>query len=76
MEIDSTKSDRVEWCHVGYHSNYCPENAFEIELQWLTSTPSLLLDIVSHKLGDNHLSRQEILRILRKKQENVENEMV
>ncbi|XP_072033797.1 GATOR1 complex protein DEPDC5-like isoform X2 [Amphiura filiformis] len=48
MEIDSTKSDRVEWCHVGYHGNYHPDNAFEMELQWLTSTPSLLLDIITN----------------------------
>ena len=51
LEIDSSKlKDRVEWCHVGYHGNYNPDMAFEIELQWLTSTPSLLHELVSFKL--------------------------
>ncbi|XP_038059351.1 GATOR complex protein DEPDC5-like isoform X2 [Patiria miniata] len=49
LEIDSSKlKDRVEWCHVGYHSNYNPVSAFEIELQWLTSTPSLLQELITN----------------------------
>ncbi|XP_071790249.1 GATOR1 complex protein DEPDC5-like isoform X2 [Asterias amurensis] len=49
LEIDSSKlTDRVEWCHVGYHSDYNVDMAFEIELQWLTSTPSLLHELFTN----------------------------
>ncbi|XP_033123560.1 GATOR complex protein DEPDC5-like [Anneissia japonica] len=42
QSIDNIGNDRLEWYHVGYHSKYCPSQAFEIELQWLVCTPSLL----------------------------------
>ncbi|XP_072043182.1 LOW QUALITY PROTEIN: GATOR1 complex protein DEPDC5-like [Amphiura filiformis] len=46
LDMTGNKSDRTEWCHVNYESCYNPSKAFEIQLEWLVATPSLLLEMV------------------------------
>lgn len=46
----STKSNRDEWGHVQYHGNYCPSAAFELILQWLVATGSIVTELVRMRL--------------------------
>ena len=43
----NAKSDRPEWCYVHYDKTYNPKKAFQLEFQWVASTPCLLYQLVS-----------------------------
>lgn len=46
--MDSNRrSDRAEWCTIYYHDNYCPDQAFSLELHWMVSTASIISERVS-----------------------------
>ena len=48
VDVDSNqKSDRSEWATARYHAYYSPMSAFELEVQWLVATGSILGDLVS-----------------------------
>lgn len=47
LEIDSLqKSDRVEWGHLRYHKRMTPGNAYELVVQWLTASGSIVHDLI------------------------------
>lgn len=46
LEIDCNKTDRVEWCHVTYDGNYSVDRAFDMQVEWLVCTPSLLNEML------------------------------
>lgn len=47
LEVDpNTKSDRTEWGHVRYHTTMTPNYAFELVVQWLTSTGPVVYDLI------------------------------
>lgn len=47
LEIDpGGKSDRVEWGHVRYHTTVTPGYAFELVVQWLTSSGPIVYDLI------------------------------
>eukprot|EP00794_Sanderia_malayensis_P014226 gene14226-15709_t len=51
MEYDvdcNHRSDRAEWCNIYYHSNYCPDQSFSLELHWMVSTASIISERVQH----------------------------
>lgn len=51
VDVDvSNKSDRQEWGHVKYQSVYKPDEAFEITLQWMQSTGSMVADLVKQNV--------------------------
>ncbi len=41
------KTDRVEWCHINYDGCFCSDKAWGFDVEWLVSTPSLLVEVVS-----------------------------
>jgi hypothetical protein len=41
------KSDRYEWAHLRYRSQFVPFSAYEINLQWTVSTGALVTELVS-----------------------------
>ncbi|XP_066997885.1 GATOR complex protein Iml1 isoform X2 [Anabrus simplex] len=47
LEIDiSNKSDRVEWGHARYQSVYKPDRAYELVVQWITSSGPIVAELV------------------------------
>lgn len=47
LEIDSIqKSDRVEWGHLRYHKRMTPGMAYELVVQWLTASGSIVHDLI------------------------------
>ncbi|KAL8624692.1 hypothetical protein ACOMHN_038238 [Nucella lapillus] len=42
----SRKSERQEWASACYHANYSPLCAFELHIQWMVATGSLLGDMI------------------------------
>ncbi|XP_072163307.1 GATOR1 complex protein DEPDC5-like [Diadema setosum] len=46
LEIWNRDVNQMEYCHASFHGNYQPDHAFDMELQWLTSTPGLLHDLL------------------------------
>ncbi|KAL5478011.1 hypothetical protein EMCRGX_G024886 [Ephydatia muelleri] len=42
----NAKSDRPEWCYVHYDKTYNPKKAFQLEFQWVASTPCLLYQLM------------------------------
>ncbi|KAH9414857.1 GATOR complex protein depdc5 [Dermatophagoides pteronyssinus] len=46
IELDS-KTDRVEWVNVKYHSLYDPEQAFEMIMEWMCATGNAIPEKVS-----------------------------
>ncbi|XP_041456038.1 GATOR complex protein DEPDC5-like isoform X2 [Lytechinus variegatus] len=50
LEMWNTDLDHMEYCQASFHSNYQPDHAFDMELQWLTSTPGLLNDLIMNWL--------------------------
>eukprot|EP00057_Strongylocentrotus_purpuratus_P028669 XP_011683143.1 PREDICTED: DEP domain-containing protein 5 [Strongylocentrotus purpuratus] len=46
LEIDCNKTDRVEWCHVTYDGQYSVDRAFDLQVEWLVCTPSLLNEML------------------------------
>ena len=49
------RTDRVEWGNARYHAHYHPGAAFELELQWLVATGSILGELVSVHCNDIHV---------------------
>lgn len=48
LEIDvGGKSDRVEWGHCRYQSLYKPDRAYEMVVQWVTASGSIVAELVS-----------------------------
>jgi len=48
LEIDiNTKSDRTEWGHARYQSVYRADRAFELVVQWVTASGTIVADLVS-----------------------------
>ena len=47
LDHNSSKSGRVEWINVKYHSLYDPEQAFEIVLEWMVATGNAIPELVS-----------------------------
>ena len=48
MEVWNEDLNQMEYCHASFHGNYQPHHAFDMELQWVTSTPGLLHDCGKH----------------------------
>jgi len=46
------KSDRMEWGHVKHHTVLQPRFAFEIVVEWVTSSGPIVADLVSNLIGD------------------------
>ncbi|GLH03982.1 uncharacterized protein GBIM_09784 [Gryllus bimaculatus] len=47
LEIDiNNKSDRVEWGHARYQSVFCPDRAYELVAQWVTSSGPIVADLI------------------------------
>ncbi|XP_069703010.1 GATOR complex protein Iml1 isoform X2 [Periplaneta americana] len=47
LEIDiNTKSDRIEWGHARYQSLYRPDRAFELVVQWVTASGTIVAELV------------------------------
>lgn len=51
LETDiSMKSDRVEWGHARYQTVFRPDQAYELVVEWLTSSGSIIAELVSFHL--------------------------
>lgn len=47
LEIDvSNKSDRIEWGHARYQSIYRPDQAYELVVEWLVASGSIVSELV------------------------------
>lgn len=47
VDVDlGKKSDRQEWGHIKYQSTYRPDRAFELVIQWVQSTGSVITELV------------------------------
>ncbi|XP_071445788.1 GATOR complex protein Iml1 isoform X2 [Hetaerina americana] len=47
LEIDvNCKSDRIEWGHARYQSIYRPDRAYELVVQWVNSTGSIVAELI------------------------------
>ncbi|XP_033627568.1 GATOR complex protein DEPDC5-like isoform X2 [Asterias rubens] len=40
------KTDRVEWCHINYNGCFSADSAWGLDVEWLVSTPSLLVEVL------------------------------
>lgn len=48
LETDTgQKSDRVEWGHARYQTVFRPDQAYELVVEWLTSSGSIIAELVS-----------------------------
>ncbi|KAK6638354.1 hypothetical protein RUM44_008783 [Polyplax serrata] len=48
LEIDvNGKSDRIEWGHCRYQSYYRPDRAFELVVQWMAASGTIVADLLS-----------------------------
>ncbi|XP_076106602.1 GATOR complex protein Iml1-like isoform X2 [Mytilus galloprovincialis] len=48
VDVDfNGRSDRPEWATARYHAYYSPQCAWELELQWVVATGSILAELVS-----------------------------
>ncbi|XP_056008596.1 GATOR complex protein DEPDC5-like isoform X2 [Ostrea edulis] len=48
VEVDvNNRSDRPEWASARYHAYYSPNAAFELQIQWMVATGSILGDLVT-----------------------------
>ncbi|EEB16663.1 DEP domain-containing protein, putative [Pediculus humanus corporis] len=48
LEIDvNNKSDRIEWGHCRYQSFYRPDRAFELVIQWMAASGTIVADLIS-----------------------------
>jgi len=51
LDIDiNNKSDRIEWGHLRYQSIYKVDNSYELVVQWVASSGSIVADLVSISL--------------------------
>lgn len=47
LETDiASKSDRVEWGHSKYQTVFRPDQAYELVVEWLTSSGSIVFELV------------------------------
>lgn len=47
LDIDvSNKSDRVEWGHAKYQTVFRPDHAYELVVEWLTASGSIVSELV------------------------------
>ncbi|XP_033102141.1 GATOR complex protein DEPDC5-like [Anneissia japonica] len=46
MDLSNSKTDRPEWCHVAYQQVFNPSQAFELKVQWLVSSSSMLNELL------------------------------
>ncbi|XP_018898821.2 GATOR complex protein Iml1 isoform X2 [Bemisia tabaci] len=42
----NSRSDRVEWGHVRYHSAYRPDRAYELAIQWVAASGAIVSDLI------------------------------
>lgn len=48
LDIDiNNKSDRIEWGHLRYQSIYKVDHSYELVVQWVASSGSIVADLVS-----------------------------
>lgn len=48
LDIDvSSKSDRVEWGHAKYQTVFRPDYAYELVVEWLTASGSIVSELVN-----------------------------
>lgn len=47
LEMDRSRTDRVEWVNLKYDTVFNPEVVYEMELQWLVGTGGVVLDFVN-----------------------------
>jgi hypothetical protein len=48
LETDvAGKSDRIEWGHVRYQTTFLPDQAYELIVEWLTSSGSIVAELLS-----------------------------
>ena len=45
-EMENSKSGRIEWVNVKYHSLYDPDQAFEMIIEWMVSTGNAIPEMV------------------------------
>ena len=47
LDVDlNNKSERCEWGHIKYHAEFSPLRAYEIVVQWLCSTGTIVTELV------------------------------
>jgi hypothetical protein len=47
LEINvQTKSDRVEWGHIKYQGSYQADKAYELVVQWVAASGTIVADLV------------------------------
>jgi hypothetical protein len=52
LETDvAGKSDRIEWGHVRYQTTFLPDQAYELIVEWLTSSGSIVAELVINMYG-------------------------
>jgi len=62
LDVDvGKKSDRQEWGHARYQSVFKPNKAYEITVQWVQATGSVVTDLVSKVFSADVLVDYKIL---------------
>jgi hypothetical protein len=52
VDVDiGKKSDRQEWAHLRYQTTYRPDEAFEIMIQWVQATGTIITELVMTMLN-------------------------
>ncbi|XP_063884355.1 GATOR complex protein Iml1-like isoform X3 [Scylla paramamosain] len=47
LDLDcNNRSDRIEWGHIKYHSVFHPQQAYELIVQWLCATGTIVTDLM------------------------------
>lgn len=50
------KSDRAEWGHARYQTVFRPDQAYELIAEWLTSSGSIIGELVRYIIHIQHIS--------------------
>lgn len=62
LDIDiNNKSDRIEWGHLRYQSIYKVDHSYELVVQWVASSGSIVADLVS-RFSSYYISQNYILK--------------
>lgn len=62
LDIDiNNKSDRIEWGHLRYQSIYKVDHSYELVVQWVASSGSIVADLVS-RFFSYYISQNYILK--------------
>lgn len=57
LDIDvSGKSDRAEWGHAKYQTVFRPDEAYELAVEWLTASGSIVYELVCYLLRHNFIN--------------------